>query len=203
MVKFSRGFQRIAIPFVSLYMHIFYHLEIEGRENIPQGGCVVCANHSQNLDPPLAAVALTGKHNIAAMAKKELFSIKGLGPLITLLGAFPIDRDKADIKAIKYSLSAVKNGRKLLIFPEGTRHHGEGSSAKEGAAMLALKTHAPVLPVYISENKTRFGKAKIIIGKPFMPEAAHGDKDAYQRIADDILKRIYELSQPEGKQNAG
>lgn len=194
MVTYSRRFQRFAIPFVSLFFHLFFRLRITGRENIPDGGCVICANHCQLFDPPLLAAAITGRHDIAVMAKKELFSVSLLGPLITALGAFPVDRSKADISAIKTALGAVKNNRKLIIFPEGTTHHGEDSEAKEGAAMLALKTHAQVLPVYISENKKYFSKVHVIIGEPFIPYAEKGEKDVYKRVSNEILKQIYALS---------
>lgn len=189
MPKFHRWFQRIAIPFVSLAYHVHYRLKITGRENIPEGGCVVCPNHTSFADPPLAAVAITGKINVALMAKKELFERPRLGPLITWLGAFPVDRGRADITAIKTALQAVKDGRKLIIFPQGTRGAGE-NEAKEGAAMLAARTKAPILPIYISEKKQRFGRVNVVIGKPFMP--AEGSRD-YAAIAEDIVHHIYAL----------
>lgn len=190
MGKYLPWFQKIAIPFVSLYFHVYYRLRITGRENIPDTGCVVCPNHTSYADPPLAAVALTGKHNIALMAKRELFEGgKFFAKLITWLGAFPISRERADITAIKTALRAVKDGRKLIIFPQGTRGAGEGET-KEGAAMLAARTKAPILPIYISEEKKRFGRVDIVIGKPFYPDATSKD---YAAVAEDILHRIYAL----------
>lgn len=189
---FHRWFQRLAIPFVSLACHLHYRITITGRENIPEGGCVVCPNHTSYADPPLAAVGLSNRVNIAVMAKKELFEKGGLfSRLITWLGAFPVSRGDADISAIKTALKSVKDGRKLIIFPQGTRGAGEGE-AKAGAAMLAARTKAPILPVYITENKKRFSRVHIIIGKPFLPEA--GSRD-YAAIAEDILRRIYALQE--------
>lgn len=188
--KFHRWFQWLAIPFVSLAYHIHYRITITGRENIPEGGCVVCPNHTSYADPPLAAVGLSHRINVAVMAKKELFEGNAFFKrLITWLGAFPVSRDTADITAIKTALKAVKDGRKLILFPQGTRGAGEGET-KEGAAMIAVRTKAPILPVFISEDKKRFGHVRVIIGKPFMPEA--GSKD-YSAIAEDILHRIYAL----------
>ena len=195
MPKFHRWFQRIAIPAISLAFHIHFKLKITGRENIPKGGCVVCPNHNSLSDPPLTAVALTGRGNLAVMAKKELFAHPQLGPLITWLGAFPVDRTRADITAIKAALQAVKDGRKLVVFPQGTRGAGE-DEAKEGAAMLAARSKAPILPIYITEKKERFGRVQIVIGKPFMPE--EGSRD-YAAIAEDIVHRIYALK-PENEQ---
>lgn len=191
MPKFHRWFQIIAVPLVEVAFHFYYRLHITGRGNIPEGGCVVCPNHSSYADPPLAAAAVSGRHNIAIMAKRELFEKGGLfARLITWLGAFPVSRGDADITAVKIALKAVKDGRKMIIFPQGTRGASEGQT-KEGAAMLAARTKAPILPVYISENKKRFGRVNVIIGKPFYPEA--GSKD-YAAIAEDILHRIYALN---------
>lgn len=189
MLKFSPRFQHIALPFVAAAFHLYYGYRVIGRENIPEGGCVVCPNHTNVSDPPLAAAALTNRHSICIMAKVELFSIRFLGPLITVLGAFPVDRGKADITAIKVALKSVKEGRKLLIFPQGTRRAGE-DDAKEGAAMLAVKSRAPVLPVYITENTGFRCKKTIVIGKPFYPESNGKD---YAAVATDILHRIYAL----------
>ena len=152
-VKFHRWFQWIAVPFVALAFHIYFGYKVVGRENIPAGGCVVCPNHIQLSDPPFAAVALSHRTPLRLMAKKELFQKNKIFTwLIAALGAFPIDREGADITAIKTALGCVRAGQKLIIFPQGTRGAAEGET-KKGAAMLAVKTRAPVLPMYITEGK--------------------------------------------------
>jgi len=191
--KYSRWFQWLAVPFIALAFHIHFGYQVKGRENIPDGGCVVCPNHVQLSDPPFAAVALGNQYPIRVMAKKELFDNKAFSWLITALGAFPVNREGVDITSVKTALKCVKNGNKLIIFPQGTRGAAEGET-KKGAAMLAVKTHAPILPVYISEAKTFRCHAKIIIGKPFFPDP--NEKD-YNVIANDILKRIYDLKERE------
>ena len=187
--KYRRWFQWLAIPFVALAYRIYFGYKITGRENIPAGGCVVCPNHVQLSDPPFAAVALGHRVPLRLMAKKELFENKALGCLIAALGAFPVDREGADITAIKTALGCVREGKKLIIFPQGTRGAAEGET-KKGAAMLAVKTRAPILPMYISENKGFRTKARVVIGKPFQPDPKEKD---YGVIADDILRRIYAL----------
>lgn len=193
-MKFYPKFQAIAIPVVNIYDHLKYDYHVIGRENIPEDGCVVIANHTQWADPVLVATAMGNKYPIVAMAKKELFAIKPLAPLISALGAFPVDRGTADIGAIKTSLKAVKEGKKLLIFPEGTTRHKEGDAAKEGAAMIAARTGAPILPIYISENKKFRSKVYVVIGKPFVPEKTRS-KDGYRKLADDMMKRVYALKE--------
>ena len=92
-------------------------------------------------------------------------------------------------------MRALKDGKKLLIFPQGTRGT-EADGAKEGAAMLAVKTGVPILPMYISEDKKFRRHVRIVIGEPFMPPS--GTRD-YAPIADDILRRIYALRGEGGK----
>jgi 1-acyl-sn-glycerol-3-phosphate acyltransferase len=193
-MKYQRWFQYIAIPVVSVYDHLKYNYHIIGRENVPEGGCVVCANHTQWADPVLVATGMGNKHALAAMGKKELFDIKPLAPLISALGAFPVDRDNMDITAIRQALRAVRDGRKLLIFPEGTTRHQEGDPVKLGAARIALKTKAPILPVYITENKKFRSKVYVVFGEPFTPEPTR-TKEGYQALADDIMTRIYALKE--------
>ncbi|MDO4174089.1 MAG: lysophospholipid acyltransferase family protein [Eubacteriales bacterium] len=193
-MKFHPKFQAIAIPVVNVYDHLKYDYHVIGRENVPEDGCVVIANHTQWADPVLIATAMGNKYPIVAMAKKELFAIKPLAPLITALGAFPVDRGTADIGAIKTSLKAIKEGKKLLIFPEGTTKHAEGDAAKEGAAMIAARTGAPILPIYVSENKKFRSKVYVVIGKPFVPEKTR-TKEGYRKLADEMMKRVYALKE--------
>nr|WP_297173942.1 lysophospholipid acyltransferase family protein [uncultured Agathobaculum sp.] len=190
-VKFHRWMQWIAVPIVALVFHIYFGYKVIGRENIPAGGCVVCPNHVQLSDPPFAAVALGQGTPLRLMAKKELFRNRVFAWLIGALGAFPIDREGADITAIKTALGCVREGHKLIIFPQGTRDAAEGET-KKGAAMLAVKTRAPILPMYISEGKRFRCRAWVVIGKPFMPDAKEKD---YSVIADDILQHIYALKE--------
>ena len=193
-MKYNRTFQALAIPIVNVYDHLKYKYHVIGREKVPDGGCVLVANHTQWADPVLVGTALGNQYPLVAMAKKELFQIKLLGPLISALGAFPVDRGTADIGAIKTSLKAVKEGKKLLIFPEGGTKHKAGDEAKVGAAMIAARTGAPIVPIYISENKKFRSKVYVVFGDAYIPEKTKS-KDGYRAIADDMMRRIYALKE--------
>lgn len=193
-MKYNRTFQALAIPIVNVYDHLKYNYHVIGREKVPDGGCVLVANHTQWADPVLVGTALGNQYPLVAMAKKELFQIKLLGPLISALGAFPVDRGTADIGAIKTSLKAVKEGKKLLIFPEGGTRHKAGDEAKVGAAMIAARTGAPIVPIYISENKKFRSKVYVVFGDAYIPEKTKS-KDGYRAIADDMMRRIYALKE--------
>lgn len=193
-MKYNRTFQALAIPIVNVYDHLKYNYHVIGREKVPDGGCVLVANHTQWADPVLVGTALGNQYPLVAMAKKELFQIKLFGPLISALGAFPVDRGTADIGAIKTSLKAVKEGKKLLIFPEGGTKHKAGDEAKVGAAMIAARTGAPIVPIYISENKKFRSKVYVVFGDAYIPEKTKS-KDGYRAIADDMMRRIYALKE--------
>ena len=193
-MKYNLTFQALAIPIVNVYDHLKYNYHVIGREKVPDGGCVLVANHTQWADPVLVGTALGNQYPLVAMAKKELFQIKLLGPLISALGAFPVDRGTADIGAIKTSLKAVKEGKKLLIFPEGGTKHKAGDEAKVGAAMIAARTGAPIVPIYISENKKFRSKVYVVFGDAYIPEKTKS-KDGYRAIADDMMRRIYALKE--------
>ena len=193
-MKYNRTFQALAIPIVNVYDHLKYNYHVIGREKVPDGGCVLVANHTQWADPVLVGTALGNQYPLVAMAKKELFQIKLLGPLISALGAFPVDRGTADIGAIKTSLKAVKEGKKLLIFPEGGTKHKAGDEAKVGAAMIAARTGAPIVPIYISENTKFRSKVYVVFGDAYIPEKTKS-KDGYRAIADDMMRRIYALKE--------
>ena len=82
-------------------INILYPFTVYGKENIIDKPCLVCANHSNYIDPILVALAFTGEHPIHFMAKAELFKNKLLAGLMEKLGAFGVDRDGADISAVR------------------------------------------------------------------------------------------------------
>ena len=87
---------------ISIPLKLIYRIRVEGIENIPQEGrVVVCSNHSNVLDPVILAVSL--KRQIFFMAKKEMFEKKIFNYIFSKLGTFPVDRDGADLSAIKHA----------------------------------------------------------------------------------------------------
>ncbi len=175
-----------------------YPTEISGLENIPDGPMIVCANHSNFIDPVLIGEAFGPEHHIHFMAKQELLTKPVLGKFIENLGSFGVERDSStDITAIRTAMKCIKAGDKVMIFPEGTRVEEDGvASAKSGAVRLAAKLKVPILPVYISRNKKIFRKARLIVGEPIpVPTGSH---EFYEEFAEQLMQRIAEL----GKESA-
>ena len=122
------------------FAHPIVH--VRGLENIPDGPAVICCNHSSFSDAIWVIVCSHQKRIFRTMAKKELFSHRVLGWFITKLGAFPVDREANDIHAVKTALGVLREGDKLLIFPEGTRVREGACDFSDGRNLLA----APARP---------------------------------------------------------
>lgn len=170
-------------------------LKAFGKENIPEGGAVICSNHVHNSDPFYIVYSFHRKDKIWIMAKEEIRHYPVVGGLLNWLGfVIWVRRGKSDVGAVKSALKALKGKEKLLIFPEGTRHEeiGEG---KTGAAMMAIRTGVPVLPVYISPERKVFQRTKVYIGKPYQPFS--GDRRAtaedYEVVTQQIMDHIREV----------
>ncbi len=141
-----------------------FRLRVHGRDHIPeQGPIILCSNHISNMDPPLVGLPLSRR--VHFMAKAELFKVPVLGYLIKSVGAFPVKRGGVSKESIKIALTLLRQGNMLGIFPEGTRRNQDGA-AKRGAAALALRSNAKVVPVAIIGRYKLFAKLAIHYGEP-------------------------------------
>lgn len=161
------SFLQVVLP---VFFFPFMKLEIKGANNIPtQGPVVVISNHTSNWDPLILGVYLPRK--LCFMAKEELFKIFFLGSIFRNLGAIPVKRGAADRNAIRQSIKILGEGKVLAMFPEGTRSKtGEVRDFQPGAAMIAYKGKATIVPVGLkntrSIGKSLFKKVTINIGEP-------------------------------------
>ncbi len=159
-------FKKGIVKFVS---GIFFPIKIFGRENLPEGSAVVVCNHLSIIDS-VYLVKLNLHENFSIIAKKELFDSKLVGKILKSYGAVAIDRDNPGVKTLISVIKNLKNGEKILLFPEGTRNKTgttELQSIKEGAATFALRAKCPIVPVIIYKKARLFSKNKMIVGKPF------------------------------------
>jgi 1-acyl-sn-glycerol-3-phosphate acyltransferase len=165
---FLRGFFQVVSK-------IFLNVRVEGAGNVPETGpLVVCANHVAWWDPVL--VSCSNRRVIHWMAKGELFRYPIFGPLLKCALAFPVDRGKPDMSAVRDSLAVLKGGGVVGIFPEGTRQRGRGLLGEmlPGAALIALRGRSPVVPVAIRGRYGFRNTVRVAYGKPFALEAKGG-----------------------------
>src|SRR5438477_7766253 len=93
-----------------------YRLRVQGLEHIPEGGFVLAANHTSNLDPWALGLPLFPKRQLRFMAKSELFN-PILGPILNAGGAFPVRRGEGDLEAIRTAVELVRAGEVVVMFP--------------------------------------------------------------------------------------
>lgn len=127
----------------------WFAMRVEGAANVPRSGPAILAmNHQSSLDIPLSVVACP--REIVFMAKRELFKNAFVRWWIRMLGGFRVDRELFDLRAIRMALAVVSRRQVLGMYPEGTRSPGELLAFLNGAAWVALRTGAPIVPCAMS-----------------------------------------------------
>lgn len=192
-------FYEIARGLVSAAFHIYFKINVVGRENIPaaKGGFIIASNHVSNNDPPMVGVVFKRKYTF--MAKDELFHVNPIFTwLISKLGAFPVKRGSKDTAAIDEALKSLENGRAFVIFPEGTRSKdGELGKPKSGVSLIAARAKAPVVPVFVKYGRKRFRRRVLVsIGEVIPPEEFDidiADKRQIRSISEKIMSKIAQL----------
>ncbi len=164
------GLYRFGLVVVRTIFPLCYHIEVEGKEHLPQdGGCLFVSNHRSNADPVIIGMSQP-KVQFCFLAKQELFEKKWIGKLLRGLGAIAIDRGAGDLSPIQELIGRLKKGDNALIFPEGTRSKdGTLGRFKTGAALVAAQTGVPIIPtsVYFEGEKLHFrSKVRIAFGAP-------------------------------------
>jgi 1-acyl-sn-glycerol-3-phosphate acyltransferase len=190
-----------------LVAHLGFGYRVMGRENIiEEGSAIVASNHQSYLDPPFVGIAC--RNELYFLARKTLFRQPVIGAILRRVNALPVDLAKGDLTAIRAIIKLLKDGKRTVIFPEGTRTlTGELQAARPGIGMVIAKTLAPVVPARIFgsfEAWPKGGKIKrhpitVVIGKPLYFTADDfpaKDRDAYQRASERVLKAISELKMP-------
>lgn len=183
--------------FVNVFVHLFYRFRVTGAERIRDGAAMVCANHSSWVDPFLVAIAFGKRNHLRIMGKVELFRIPVVGWFLRRIGMFPVDRSVKDVTAIRTAMKLIRDGSKVVIFPEGTRvAEDDAVIAKSGAVKIADHMSVPVYPVFIPRKKPVFSRVDVIIGEPitFEKQAGKRSNEDYVRMADELMGRIRTLA---------
>ena len=180
-----------------LLMRLCFRFRVVGAENVPKtGGVVLCANHISAFDP--LAVAAGQKRPVHFMAKKEIFKGGIINAVLEkVLYAFPVDRQKNDMKAIKTAIQLLKGGDVVGIFAQGTRVGGDdAAAAKGGVALIAVKSNVPVVPVHIMGSYGFRKRVTVVFGQPISLEEYQGQRlntALLTQIADRIMGQVLAL----------
>lgn len=176
-----------------------FRLRATGREHLPEGGCVLAANHNSNFDPWPLGLPLFPRRYLRFMAKSELFWTP-FKQFATAAGAFPVRRGERDTVAIETAIELCRAGHVVVMFPEGTRRK-KGlrkryeARAHTGAARIALGAGVPLIPAGIvgTDRLGRLPQLRVAYGPPIPLDDLRGREDAAQEATDRLMAAIAEL----------
>lgn len=177
LYRFLRGVVRMGLA-------LFWRVQVQGMENVPKTGSVLlCINHISAIDP--LAVGAVMRREVRFMAKVELFSY--MGWLLPHIGAFPVNRDVRDSRAVRQTLRLAHQGEVIGLFPEGHRQpDGRLGAPRPGAGSLIGHLRAAVVPVSVRGPWRLFGRVQIRFGKPL-------DLSASADPAGEVMRAIARL----------
>jgi len=201
---------RACAMIISGLARLLFRPSVEGAENIPLSGPVLIAPiHRSNVD--FAFTLFISPRKVFFMAKDGIFRVPLLGPLLTRLGAFPVNRDSADRESLRLSEEVLRRGQALVMFPEGTRKDGDTvEPLHDGAMFVAARTGAIVVPVGVSGSDRampvgaklpRFSKIHVVVGAPITPPMSEGRVSRSQITAKtEELRRALQTVYDESRQ---
>jgi 1-acyl-sn-glycerol-3-phosphate acyltransferase len=183
-------------------------VEARGQEHVPGGGFMYASNHQSLLDILVLGAVLPGDFKWAA--KRSLMKIPFLGWHLQLAGHVPVDRDagkRAAAEVIDRFERVMRDGKALLIFPEGTRSEdGNVKDFKNGGFYAAVRAGRPVVPVGLDGTGALMGKGAVdtgeldrnrrvmvMIGQPIEPGTLGREKDRVEDLRDRTHAAVLEL----------
>ncbi len=193
MYRAGRAATRLCLTF-------FGRFEVTGLECVPPyGPLIIVSNHLSYNDPSVLFVGLP--RPLSYLGKVELFSNPVKRTIMGWVSVFPLDRTSTGVDGIRTALNLLAQDRALVIFPEGRISLDKSlERAKGGAAFIAIKSQAPILPVGISGTEKfspwrmlfPFRRYRVNIGPPFTPPVLEGriGREAINGVSDMMMNRI-------------
>jgi 1-acyl-sn-glycerol-3-phosphate acyltransferase len=200
----------LAIPL----LHLFFTIEVHGRENLPRRGPgVIASNHLSTIDSVF--VPLVIPRHVTYLAKSQFTTGRSLGAwfrreLMATLGQLAIDRSggTASAAGIAAGAGVLKKGELLGIYPEGTRSpDGRLYRGRTGVARILVEANAPVVPVAVfgtpeimpkGAKFPRLGRKVIVVFGPQLDFSRYAgiaeDRFVLRAITDEIVHAISKLS---------
>ena len=180
----------IARGLAYVVFHTLFPLRIHHVERLKRPApYLLIGNHNSWLDPLAMCYRIPGQQT-AFLGKKELARNPLAKKVLEDLGLIAVDRHHSDMEAMRACMRALREGRILGIFPEGTRHHkGLMDQLEGGTALLALRCNVPLVPVYFDKKFRLFRLVHMYVGQdiPLDDLIAQG---VNKGTCDQLLQRI-------------
>lgn len=140
----------ISRPVIRVFCRFLWRIRWRETQHIPEsGGLIIAANHQTYIDPFWICSRI--KRPVRFLAWDAAFNWPVVGPLMRLLGSWPLQLEGSDPAPIRLSMQWLREGGAVVIFPEGGRGNPDGTMRrfKAGAVRMALETGAAILPVTV------------------------------------------------------
>lgn len=176
-------------------------MRVEGLESVPaEGPLLIVGNHDSHWDPVMVGIAARKVRQIRALAKSDLWQVRGLGPILNGMGQIPIERGKGDAQALARAIEALRAGVCIGVFPEGTRSKGKVLRARSGVGRLALEVpeaHVTLVAIEGTTDLTGFPRRPRIRIRFFDPVGGQPRPDEEPgELSARLLTEIRELVPP-------
>ncbi len=194
---------------LEIWCRTFWRMSVEGRDRLPTTGpFILSPAHRSNVDFLVTGAAIP--RVMRFMAKDSLWKAERFGRFLEHMGAFPVNRERPDRRALRNCEEALAHGDPVVMFPEGRRKEGlVVEDLQEGPAWVACRYRVPVVPVGlgvtdrampIGAKLVRPVRLRIIIGEPIYPDVPptgrvpRGAVTAFTEQLRDEVQRCYDLS---------
>ena len=158
---------KVARALAAFFLHTLMPSKMTGAEKLKrEAPFILISNHNSMLDPFVLAYKVK-RYPITFLGKKELGKNKLVNRILTSAHVILVGRGDTDMAAMRNCMKAVKMKKILLIFPEGTRHHkGQMEEIQNGTSLIAMRSGAPIIPIYIDRKMGFFKKTNMYVGEP-------------------------------------
>ncbi len=166
-------------------------VRVIGAENLPKGGCIYLFNHTSYFDIFAIHWKIRG---VRFGAKIELFNFPMFGRAMTRVGVLPIARNRREevLELYKQTEVRIHNGEQFCLAPEGTRQRVEAlGPLKSGPFILAINTHAPIVPLVIK------GASQIMNKDSWIPNAFRFRREVELHVLPPIPTQGYSIERRE------
>ncbi len=206
----KKKFAPMKLPYFIVYwmartfFKLCFRLKIYGVEHFRSGAGILVSNHTSFYDPPVLSISCP--EEVHFLARGSLFKVPLLGRLIRVLNSHPVERGSSDAQTFRQILQLLGEGKKLILFPEGSRSwNGEMQPLERGLAFLVLKAKCRILPAYIQgafeawprgkKCPRLFGKMTCVFGTPIEWEEfeSFDKREAQEKISQRTYDAIVRL----------
>jgi 1-acyl-sn-glycerol-3-phosphate acyltransferase len=189
---------------IKTLLKVFFRFRAYGLDNVPRGKAIIAANHQSYVDPPVVGSGI--REEIWYLAREDVFNLALFRWLCVKVNSIMIRKRRADRSALAKVLEKLAQGKKVLVFPEGTRScDGELQAPERGIGLLAHRSGAPVVPAYVSgtfqvlprgEAMIHLHPISVSFGPPLLFDERtlkDGARRAYEAFSEKVMDAIARL----------